>query len=121
MNAWVHLNAQTTVFYPGKSLATQAGSRTTTAAASATLNASITTIKSVQVGATNTAGTLTIADHAGTTVREFPVPAASTSNMGINQGLVAFDIPSGFRVSCSSVTTDLYVQYEFVNKWPVAP
>lgn len=116
MSFWVHLNADSTVFYPTCDISSPDDSRTEVAGESGLVTAVQTYIRSVQVGPAHTLGTLTIADHGGTTVRTIATPNASTSNMSVNAALLGFTIKGGFQASCNTNTTcDLYIQFDFVS------
>jgi hypothetical protein len=118
--SWMYMDVASTAFYPTGNMSSRDASHTTVAGESEAANAAYTRIKSIQIGSGTTVGTLTISNHAGTVMRTIAAPAASTSNMSVNQGFVEFDILGGFSASCTSATLNMYIQYEVVQKWSSA-
>ncbi len=119
MKRWMYVGANTTVYWPGKSLATRASSQTTTAGDSQTANAGVTTILSVQTGSTHTSGALTFYAHDGTTVlRTMASAGVAAGKMNDNTNYVPWSIQGGFSVAntTSGGAVEVYIQYEYDEK-----
>lgn len=119
MTNWMHLDTDAEVQWPTGDMSTRAASGTAVQAEA--LNGrmtgrGLTTIKSVQSGASHVVGVLQILGYDGTTlVREITVPTSSANNLGFNNQVLDFSFPGGFSVFMdnASGTVDVFIGYEY--------